>query len=153
VNGVGCRTRAVVVGVLGRVGHVGLVVGGVEVLAVPAGREEDLGTKAIRAGPVGKTAGVRRLTRVVEADVADGLTSEIAATSTLERITREHAEALREGSEVVVVGATSLQVVNSHTTVNTLAITSLRDINECAVLRLVVELGSPVVGHILLDGA
>jgi hypothetical protein len=108
MNGVGCRAGAVVVRVLGRVGHVGLVVGGVEVLAVPAGREEDLGTEAIRARPVGKTASVRRFTRVVEADVADGLTSEIAAACTLERITREHAEALREGSEVVVVGTTSL---------------------------------------------
>jgi hypothetical protein len=153
VNRVGCRARTVVVRVLSRVGHVRLVVGGVKVDAVPAGGEEDLGTQTIRADLVGKAASVRRSTTVVEADIADSLASEVGSGGTLERVTSDHAETFREGSEVVVVGTTSLQVVNGHTTVDTLAITSLRDINECAVLGLVVELGSPVVGHVLLDGA
>jgi hypothetical protein len=153
VNGVGCRTRAVIVRVLGRVGHVRLVVGGVKVDAVPAGGEEDLGTQTVRADLVRKATGVRRGTTVVEADIADSLASEVASGCALERVTGKHAETFREGSEVVVVGTTSLQVVNGHTTVDTLAITSLRDVNECAILGLVVKLGSPVVGHVLLDGA
>jgi hypothetical protein len=62
------------------------------------------------------------------------LASEVAGGCTLERITGKHAEAFREGSEVVVVGTTSLQVVNGHTTEDTLAVTGLRDINERAVL-------------------
>jgi len=153
VNRVSCRARTVVVRVLGRVGHVGLVVGRVKVDTIPARGEENLGTQAIRADLVGKAAGVRRGAAVVKADIADGLTSKVAATCTLEGITGEHAETLREGSEVVVLGTTSLQVVNGHTTENTLAVTSLRDIDERAVLGLVVKLGSPVVGHVLLDGA
>lgn len=153
VNRVSCRARTVVVRVLGRVGHVRLVVGRVKVDTIPARGEENLGTQAIRADLVGKAASVRRGTAVVKADKADGLTGKVVATCTLERITSEHAETLGESGEVVVVGTTSLQVVNSHTTEDTLAITGLRDIDECAVLGLVVELGRPVVGHVLLDGA
>lgn len=96
---------------------------------------------------------VRRGTAVVEADEADSLTGEVVGVCTLERITGKHAEVLGESGKVVVVGATSLQVVDGHAAENALTITSLRDINKCAVLRLIVELGGPVVGHVLLDRA
>jgi hypothetical protein len=58
VNRVSCRARAVVVRVLGRVGHVRLVVGRVEVHTIPAGGEEDLGAQAVGADLVGEAAGV-----------------------------------------------------------------------------------------------
>jgi hypothetical protein len=40
-----------------RIGHVGLVIWRVEVLAIPTGREEDLGTEATRASVGGKAIG------------------------------------------------------------------------------------------------
>jgi hypothetical protein len=153
VDRVRCRARAVVVRVLGRVGHVGLVVRRVQVYAIPARREEDLGAQTIGADLVRKATGVSRGATVIKTDKADSLASEVVGLCTLEGVTGKHTEAFRESGEVVVVGTASLEVVNSHTTVDTLAVTSLGNINECAVLRLVVELGGPVVGHVLLDRA
>jgi hypothetical protein len=111
VDRVCCRARAVVVRVLCRIGHVRFVIGTVEVLAVPAGGEENLSAHAVGANSVGQTAVVRRLAVVIEADKADGLTGKVTTWSALERVTGEHAEVLGVSSEVVVVGTTSLKVV------------------------------------------
>lgn len=117
VNRVRSRAGTVVVGVLGRVSHMRLVVGRVEVYTIPAGREEDLGTKAIRAGRVWETAGVAGDSVVVEANEADGLARKVIRVCALEWIACKHAETFGESSKVVVVGSTSLTVIRISTRV------------------------------------
>ena len=147
------RARTVVVGVLGGVGHVGLVVGRVEVDTIPARWEEDLGTETVRALLGREAVGVGRSAAVVQADVADSLLGKVVATGSEGGSTGKHTETLGEGSDVVVVGTASLQVVDGHTALDTLTVTRLRNQGVGSVLLHVVQRRGPVVGHVLLDGA
>jgi hypothetical protein len=93
------------------------VAGGVQVLSVPAAREEYLRTETVRAVDGGKTIGLGGSgTIVVETVEADGLGLEVTSVVALEGVTRDHAETSRESLERVVVGTTTLEVVDSGTT-------------------------------------
>lgn len=153
VDGVGSRAWTAVVGPALRVRHVGLVIGRVEVDAVPAGGEEDLSAETIGAVLGGEAGGLRGGSRVVEADKGDGSRGKVRGGVALEWITSQHAETLGESLESVVVGARTLEVVGSHATEDTDAIADVGDLLKGSVLVLVVERGGPVVGKILLDGA
>lgn len=87
------------------------MVGGVEIYTIPARREEDLGTKTLRACCVGKVVGLLCSFIIVDARKADGLASEVVSGGTLERVTSKHAETFREGMKCIVVGTWSLSVV------------------------------------------
>lgn len=98
----------------------------VQVHAVPAAGEEDLSTESIRA-IVGREAVRLGLCSgvVVETVVADSLGSESTSVVAEEWVTSNHSEASREGLQRVVVGAPTLQVVDSSTTKRASTITSL----------------------------
>ena len=119
--------------------HVGFVVWHVEIDAIPAGREEDLLSEAVRAVVVGEATclGFGRAT-IIEAVEGDGLRWEVGTTRALERVTRDHAEARWERLETSAGTAIALQIVDSSTTY-------LIDTLECAILSCVVECWDPVV--------
>lgn len=122
-----------------------LVVSRVQVLAIPAAREEDLSTQTIWA--VDEWEPVRLRSRrcvVVEAGVADGLSSECAGVVADKRVTGNHSESSREGLECVVVGTGTLEIVDSGATKGATTITSLRNSLERSVLELKVQFRSPV---------
>lgn len=153
VDGVGVGALAVVQRAAHRVSHVRLVVSRVKVHTIPARWEEDLSTKTVRAVCSRHARGLRTRSGVIEAHEADGLGSKVISTVALERVTSDHAEALGESLEGVIVRSRTLEVVDGHATVDTVTITNLRNVLEGTVLVLVVKLWGPVVGKILLDRA
>lgn len=110
VDWVRSRAGAVVVGVLGWVSHVRLVIGRIKVDTVPAGWEEDLSTKTVWAGLVRQVVALGGSSTVIKADERNGLAGKVVGVCTLEWVTSNHAESLREGSQVVVVWSTTLTV-------------------------------------------
>lgn len=156
VDRVGGGAGAVVVAAALGIGHVGLVVGGVEADAVPAGGEVDLGAQAVGAVGVGEAgpAGVGVRGGEAEADERDGLGGEVGAAGALVHVAGDHAEVPGEGLEGVVVGAGALLVVDGHAALDAAAVAGLRDLGEGVVGSVVeVELGGPVDGEVLGDGA
>jgi hypothetical protein len=130
------------------------VAGRVQVLSVPAAGEEDLSTETVGAVDGGKTVGLGGGgTIVVEAVEADGLGLKVTSVVASEWVTRDHAEPSRESLQRVVVGTTTLKVVDGGTTEGSSAITGLGNSLEASILELEVELGSPVSREILADGA
>lgn len=123
-----------------------LVVGRVEILAIPAGREEDLSANTIRA------ASGRQVVRlgpwrtiVIEAGKVHSGASKVGSVIALEGIASDHTEALRESLEVHV-GLGTLEVVDKDTAI-------LLDSLELSLLVFVVQDGSPVVGKVLRNSA
>jgi hypothetical protein len=76
-NGVSRRADTIVHPV--GISDMGLVIGRVEIDTIPAGREEDLGAKAIRAVDIRDTGSLWRLAIIVETDEGHGLLSKRAA--------------------------------------------------------------------------
>lgn len=91
----------------------GLVVGRVQILAIPARWEEDLSSKAVRAVVIRKhgSFGFCR-TIVVKTTVTHALGCEVVATGPLVGITCEHAEAGGECFQCLAIAGT-LQIVDS----------------------------------------
>jgi hypothetical protein len=118
LDGVAGRTvTTAVVVTVGRPGHVRPVIGRVQVLAVPAGGEVDLGTHTVRAVVGEEVVALRpcRITlvavAVVETDVADGLVVHVGLVEDpTRRVPRDHAETIREGVDGVVL-AVPVEVV------------------------------------------
>lgn len=109
MHGVALGAGAVVEGAGFRVRDVGFVVVRVQILAIPAAREEDLHAQTVGAVLVGELVGFGlRLGVVVQADEADGLGGEIIVEAALERVAGYHAEVLGEGLDFVLVGAAAL---------------------------------------------
>jgi hypothetical protein len=129
------------------------VVSRIKVDTIPARREEDLRTETIRAVLGRKTIAGARAAAVIETDKADSLRLEVIGVVALEGVTSDHAEALGESLEFVVVGTTTLEIVDSHAAIDTLTIARLVNTLESSVLVLEVEERSPVVRKIRLDGA
>lgn len=153
VDRVAAGAAAAVVATANGVRHVRLVVSGIKVDTIPARREEDLGTETIGAVLGRKTIASAGAASVVEADETNGLRCEVVSVVALEGVTSDHAEALGEGLELVVVGTTTLEIVDSHTAINTSTIAGLVDTLERSVLVLEVEERRPIVRKIRLDGA
>jgi hypothetical protein len=84
-----------------RVGHVRLVVGRIEVLAIPARWEEDLGTETVGAVDVGDLVGLLGVGS--KAGKADGTLLQGVGEGTEHRISRKHTETLWEGEQALVV--------------------------------------------------
>ena len=164
LDGVRSRAAAATVGtaVAARVGDVGLVVGGVEVLAVPAGGEDDGLTHHLagRVGGdvdgVGAGAGGTADKLVVvgrgPATVADAALVNLGGVG-FGGVARDHAEALLEGR-----GPAAGDVVDVKTAVVDelalgTAVARLPDAVVRAVLVLEEHDGRPVVGLVLGEGA
>jgi hypothetical protein len=130
-----------------------LVVGRIKVDTVPARGEEDLSTHTIGAVLGRETVGGTGAATVIETNEADSLRGEVVGVVALEGVTSKHTETLGEGLELVVVGTRTLEIVDSHTAIDTSTIARLLDVLERSVLVLVVERRGPVVWEILLDGA
>lgn len=96
------------------IGHVGLMIRSVEILSVPARREENLRSKTIGTIHVreARGLGISGILVVVEAVVTDGVGGSIVARSSLEWITSNHPETFGERLQFVVVWARPLQVVD-----------------------------------------
>jgi hypothetical protein len=76
-----------------RIGHVGLVIRRVEVLAIPTWREEDLGTKATRAFVGGKAIGFGCCWSIeVQAGIIDCGWFFVIAKASLHGVTSDHAK-------------------------------------------------------------
>lgn len=130
------------------VGHMGLVIRHVKIFSIPARREEDLGSKAVRAIHAWEARGLRvsALLVVVKTIVADGLRCEIVARSSLEGIAGNHSKTFGESLQLIVVRTWPLQIVNQTST-------DLVNLLERAILMLIEQNWSPVVGEITMDGA
>jgi len=74
---------------------------------------------------IGELVEVRGGAAVVQANERNSLLREGLAASTQRRATGKHLETLGESLERVVVWTTSLEVVDSHTTLRSLSITGL----------------------------
>jgi hypothetical protein len=153
MNRVRVGALAAVVAATNGVRHVRLVVSRIKVDAIPARGEEDLSTETIGAVLSRKTVGGAGAAAVVETNEADSLRFEVASVVALEGVTSKHTETLGEGLKLVVVGATTLEIIDGHTTVDTGTIARLLNVLERTVLVLVVEGRGPVVREILLDRA
>jgi hypothetical protein len=147
--------------------HVARVVGRVEVLPVPARREEDVGTDTSRALLVGEVDGVisantggRAVRGVGEsgslpATEAEGVSLRTCLVDSLpladHGVTGDHTETLGEGGDLRATGR--LDVVDGHTTVGRTSkvVGDLRNTSEGSVLVPEVHDGSPVVGLVLLE--
>lgn len=90
----GGRARTVVVVLAGRIRYVRLMIRRVKVLAIPAGREKDLSTKATRAVIVGETIGLGLIS--TQTSKADGLGVETTGKIALRRVTSKHAKTFGE---------------------------------------------------------
>jgi hypothetical protein len=152
VDRVSVGALAAVVATTDGVRHVRLVVSRIEVDTIPARGEEDLSAETIGAVLSRETIAGAGTATVIEANEADSLRCEVASVVALEGVTGKHTEALGEGLELIVVGTTTLEIVDSHTAIDTSAVASLVNILKRTVLVLVVKRRGPVVGKILLDG-
>ena len=140
-----------------RVGQMGLVVGAVEVLAIPAGREDDGGADTTGARLRGEGPSVLAVTRskalavsvAAMAHIGVGLCSRAEV-----GVACNHAEAGLEGSDLVLLGV-RIHVVNRKTTV--LRDTDVGHLGNSLVgsvlRRLEVDVRSPVVAVILGERA
>lgn len=98
--GVGA-SATVEIAVLG-IRHMALVILRVEILAVPAGREDHFRTYALGTFLVGQAG---KFAVSADAAVTDGLASKVLGVDAFHRVTGEHAEVLGEGNQFVVVWA------------------------------------------------
>lgn len=125
--------RAVVV-VLGCwVAHVGFVVGRVEIFAVPAAGEEDLGAEATRAVVVGDAVCLGLVG--AEAGEGDALSWEVIAVAAFEGISSKHAESFGVCGELLGRSAWALEIVDSHAASAILWVTDYWDWFEGAILH------------------
>ena len=123
---------------VGRIRHVRCVVGGIEVLSIPARREEDLSSQTIGAIVVREVSSLwLGSPTIVETVVADCLRRKVGTTSTFEWVAGNHAKAWRGGFNLFSISST-LQIVDSHTT-------NLIDAFESSVLMLEEKIRSPVI--------
>jgi hypothetical protein len=139
-------TGAVVVVGAVWVAHVRFVIRAIEILAVPACGEKDLGAQTIRARIGGDVVCLGFVgTQAVE---GYALRREIGAAAAFARVAGQHAETGREGSQVVVGRA--LEIVDGHAAAAVRWVANDGDGLEGAVFLVHVELGGPVVGKIFL---
>ena len=139
------RAGAGIIGV-GRIRHMGDVVGRVEVLSIPAGWEKDLSTETIGAIVVGEVGCLGLAwSAIVETVVTDGLRSKIGASTSFEWIAGNHAESWRESLDLFPIAST-LEVVHSRTAI-------LLDTLKGSVLVLEEQSRGPVVAVVSHDSA
>lgn len=109
MHGVALGAGAVVEGAGFGIRDVGLVVLRVQVLAVPAAGEEDLGAETVGAVLSRELVGFGLwLGVIVETDVADGLGGEVVSEAPLEWVAGDHPEVLGKGLDFVLVWTAAL---------------------------------------------
>ncbi|CAG8630544.1 17608_t:CDS:2, partial [Acaulospora colombiana] len=145
-NGVGRGADAIVHSV--RIGHMGLVVGRIEVNTIPAGREEDLGAQTIGAVGIRDAGSLGRLACIVETDKGNGLlakrTSErdiLGIIRSQERVSGEHLETRRKWMDHLLIVGSSLEVVNGRAS-------NLLDSLKLAIRPLVKQGRGPIIGTV-----
>lgn len=165
---VGCRTGPVVVA-LSWVGHMGSVVGAIQIHAVPARGKVHLRAQAVRAVGRWEPVGLRGAGAVVvQARKAASGSGDVAFIAAVEGAARDHPEPGwgcddgAVGCWVRTLPCFDIRVkigrtLQRSTTLNLLVVDEstavLGHLDEAPVLRVVVQRGNPVVGLVLYRGA